>query len=253
MIGGDPVPSFTTEPSQQSQGEMFTSVRQLLKRYTTMNQEFNTTPPVGQPRFYWPWHGSVYSATGAGSGYAGSWALNGDAYSIISPLYAFYRGGINVRTTGAAGANPFSIDSNFGTTAIYTSLANHSITRAERAIGGSIVGRKVPFIGVSDYNSNTTGFAFTVPYASRTHCSLNCQPTSAAGISTSGAVMSPIPQYTSTGAPGPVDFSQPSTVLVIPGSNSGSQTAFSRSIGEDFQFSYFIGCVPRLTNIGLVP
>jgi len=244
MIGGDPPMTVSTEASQQSQGEIFTSVRQLVKRFTDIN--FDGTPvttPNGSGLSYWPWHTSVYSITGSGSGYAGSWGLNGDAYGYLSPLYAFYRGGIDIRCPTTAFPGSRKLDSLRSSACIYTTVGSSTaLTSARTVKGGSTTGLKYPFNGLATITASADD-VFLVPYQSRTHCSLNAQPTGSM-LPTS---INPVPNVGGT-----VDFSQPGVVFSI---NSLPSTAvpIQRAVGEDFQFSYFIGTVPRLTVVGLIP
>jgi len=247
MIGGDPSPSFTTEPSEQSQGEVFTSLRQILKRVNKVNSDsFPTTSSTASDAYYyWPWHSSVYAPGTTVD--AVSWALNGDAYSIVSPLYAFYRGGMDVRLTNGSVTAETAMcitDIPAGTgLAVGKFTGDFSERVTGNLKGGSTAGLHFGFNGRSDLVATTASSMWVIPYSARTHCSLNSQSTD--GISTS--LINPIP---GTGSSTGIDRSQPRTVLVR--KNFSNETCLvSRSIGEDFQFSFFIGTVPRLvTSVG---
>jgi len=242
MIGGDPPSNMSTEPSQQSQGEIFTSIRQLLKRFTDINCSAAVlAPSTTGGTAYWPWHGSVF-VPGSASGAATGWGLNGDSYGYLSPLYAFYRGGMDVRTSGTAVTGFRRLDSLNSSNCMYVYTGNSESSLNSRTSGANVTSRKFPFTGIAA-TSATGEDVVVIPYHARTHCSLNAQPTGSISIT----AINPVPNVSGT-----VDFSQPGTVFSYKSTNT-SVVPFQRAVGEDFQFSYFIGTVPKLTNVSLIP
>jgi len=92
-IGGMPIESRSTVFAEHSVGEVFTSVRQLLSRYSFVG----TNASIGSVATlaYFPWNSGVVrfnTSTGA----VATPTFGGDIYTYIANMYTFYRGGMRV-------------------------------------------------------------------------------------------------------------------------------------------------------------
>jgi hypothetical protein len=216
-------------------GEMFSSVRQLLARY---NQVWFISALSGTALQIWPYFTSVekldatLGLTGASPG--------GDIFSFMSPMYAFYRGGMRVAINNEA------LTGNFLATLDSSALqAGGSWFGAPTLSNGSsapVNWRNFPTTTVPNGTAVTDAgiglVSVSVPYYCRTPVSMNCPSTTGTVPLVSGAL----------------DISQATTAVTLKGLTDASKTCIYRSIAEDFQFQYFVGCPPLVVTppVGLV-
>lgn len=210
--------------AQHSIGENFSSVRQLLTRYSQIYFRNWDSAVYTNGVLLWPWFvGLKYlslSSITSGSN------MGGDMYSFIAPLYHFYRGSVKIRFTSTSPTYapikayldtrfliaPTQSVENVSTTIGSTSTVNWATsTVASPGLSWMVTDNA---IGVQ---------SFHVPYYSKYKCSLVIPNSSNPYI--------------------PIDKSQPITRLAIVAPTQTAPT-ISRAIGEDFQFSLFLGCPP---------
>lgn len=243
VIGGDPTHEMMTSHMEQSIGESFTSVKQLLSRYSTIVSSVALTGPSKSALGVWPYYTNVTRSL-PGTGDLVDRAIGGDAFCTYSPFYAFYRGSMRVRSFSGASVEGF-LDSYAGAvapSAIETvtnygniPLLSGSMTTTNTDWNSPVFKRRTSLGSQLIPQSSQSGFV--VPYAGRYHCSLV-----APQIGTNTVSMNVIP---TTGATEP-EHSQSRIRLMI-AQSSGVPIVLYRSAGDDFQFSNFIGTVPRLT------
>jgi len=217
----------TLLPNMESTGECISSVRQLLNRYTFNS---STTYPAtsGALVQYWPYHSGISWMTPI-TGVQNASNFGGDLYSLISQMYCMYKGSMNVMISINNASNGcFSyIEPNFASGSILQIGAADLFNITNWYLGGSPVGMGVNFDSVNDLRPRF----FQVPYACRTRASLHLNQSINNNI--------------------PVEPTQPMNVLKMSAMNvvvAGNTVRTARRIGEDFQFSYFVGCVPRLIS-----
>lgn len=242
-IGGDPTKRLTTTFAEQSVGEMFMSIKQILARFSVVASSLPlATPPSNQAAFIWPYSTNVTRSLPAVGTLINS-AIGADAYTLYSPLYAFYRGSMKIRCRT--------------TSAIYRAYTDPSIIGsggAALAVGytpvpGTTTWGNSPWAASGSQNPTALGVvagldtvefpALSIPYAGRYHCSLV-----APQVGTTVLAFNPVPYSTGKAQ---LEKSQSLNVCVLGELATGIST-LHKSIGDDFQFSYFMGCVPRLIS-----
>lgn len=232
-VGKEPIMSFQNEFAQQSQGEMFMSLKQLLNRNSQLS--IVTWPSSATTLAYWPWSQAVlYQAATTGT-LSGS-LVGGTVYDIFAPLYAFFRGSARVVMQTA-----YSDVSNQGrnnSVTAYLQMKDVLQTTANVPvidIGNTLEGAQSQINWVSSSSiSGCQGYALsnagvglvsvTVPYHCRTKCSLNLRQTVVSDI--------------------PLDKSQPIPQVQFKSIQGFSSFAAYRSFSDEFQLSYFVGCPP---------
>jgi hypothetical protein len=242
VVGGDPSHSLSTMYSSLSVGEHFTSVKQLISRFSVVNSAGSLfgTPPAGQPVFFfWPWVTGVFSMV-PGTGAIGAPFVGGDIYSYISPLYAYYRGSMHVALvpSSAASGQPVVIEAFVD---LLNARTSGNVSGSAQVQGIGTTGSSSWFLGpagvsnmggcgnvVSDHGSN---LFCHVPYYGLCHASL-CTTTSTPGVIN----------------PRPNDTTQAQGVLKFYYASNTNATSLSvlRAAGDDFQFCNFVSTVPYL-------
>jgi hypothetical protein len=236
-VGGQGTSKNSMVHCLHSMGELFASVKQLLNRQHVIRM---TTQPTGSGYTIWPWFSSVISLNGT-TGVIVSPPNGGDMYSVIAPMYAFYKGSMRVGIKTPA-SYPLSICGSVNPT--YTSYTTNVAVLAaaawDNAATGSVTwnASSVTYApsmnaGVAVSDNGIGGALFRVPYYCQTKSSM-------------------VIVHSTATANVPPDISQPTTILnmYVPGSTFGNNVAngITRACADDFQFSYFIGCPPLLTN-----
>jgi len=215
-------------------GEFFSSVKQLLGRYSMLpfasaqNGNFTTW-------MIYPWaSGSAYLA--AGTFPAVCPLIGGDTYSNIANMYCFYKGSVklHVQTAQTNGGNTtgpqqgiYSFLYNLYSTTQATSVFN-SITPS--AAGNWVTTARPTWVRGSGVTFKEQGYAqVKVPYYNANKCSMVLNNTTSDNIITEAS-------------------SPPITAgfYTIQGFNSTNIAL--RSFGDDFQLSYFVGCPPLLIS-----
>jgi hypothetical protein len=221
MVSEGPV---TMTSAEYCVGEMFSSIRQLLLR---MNQVWWKTPPTGTNYYFWPFF-SANTRLDATLGITSA-NLGGDVFSFLSPMYVFYRGGMRVGISSDVNTVNF-------VSTLHTSIMNS---------GGNVIGTSTAANGSSAAVDWTTFpsttipngtcvtdalgvVSLSVPYYSRTPVSLNC----------------PISTGVAPAVSGSLEISQASSAVLVRGMADVSKSVLYRSIAEDFQFQFFVGCPP---------
>lgn len=225
-IAEEGIDTVTLEPNAESVGESVSSVRQLLNRYAICTA--SSEPLSGSTIYYWPYHTGISYMTPV-TGVQAASNLGGDLYSLIAQMYCMYRGSMNVcwnsRTVTTSGASYLRPDST-GLNVLRTTTENLFAT------SNWYVPTTVTAFSLGVNTDSHTPYPITyfqVPYASMTRASIRLNQSTSNNI--------------------PTESSQSLQTYVYNsniGNVAGADIKFSRRIGEDFQFSYFVGCVPRL-------
>lgn len=230
-IGDTSIPPMDTEHARLAMGEVFTSVRQLIKRESRIFQRPEAL--VKGNRAFRPWTVTVAGVDNTNALTGPDYG--GDTYSYIAPMFTFLRGGIRITMTSAntdAGAiragkatlNPYVTDTRFVSHAVLP----HSVL-------GDVDWLSTPFgpapSVLSDSSQSPVGYE--IPYYNHTRLSL-------------------IDLANHQGARR-VDPSVPNLSIEMSFGASGSAEAFYRTIAEDFQFMNFIGCPPLASKSGATP
>jgi hypothetical protein len=233
---GNTAPNLPSmEHSSYSFGEYFSSVKQIISRFNFVRC---TLPVISSNTVggYWPYHISVwYPSADALS------ILNGgfqpDAFSYIGAMYAFYRGSMNVNISTNVPNNVLAV------------VRPDNQSRVETGTSGGIL----TYSGVPTLDTNGT-----VPnYASTGFCGV--------GVSDNGPGNSSfhVPYYAmgkgscaqwtlGDGTP-QYDISAAQNRLYFRNQYNSADVKFAilRAAGDDFQFSYFIGCPPVVVDYKL--
>jgi len=227
VIGGDPTHEMRTDFMEQSIGECFTSIKQVLTRYARMNSTLiPTNAGAGSVYTLWPYYTNVTRSL-AGTGVLIDGAIGGDAYCLYSPLFAFYRGSMRVRTyTSGGNYNEYYLDS-IRPFVTPRCLDTRTAGSYNYAFGSGSTwptpATYVPYTLGENLVTTTNFPCFSVPYASRYHCSLVAPQTGATTLA-----FNPIP-ITGTR----IEASQSLQLLCFP---SYTIQPSYRAVGDDFQF-----------------
>lgn len=221
VVGHEPCGGASTQFSEESVGEYFTSTRQILQRYC---QLVGTVAQTGDTALYWPWMNYVPYNTASGMQYN---AWGGLHTSFIGNMFAFYKGSMRIMVPngGYMQFTTFNTTTSTGQTgAINTSDVGYNQNP------GGLVNSNAWFIS---YPSTGTALAdnvgvvsATIPYYARTKCSLF------------------VPQTTSQAIPldlaSPVNAINMYTYATTAEGSSPPNPYFA--CNDDFQFMFFIGC-----------
>jgi len=217
--GGMPIVSANTAYAEHSVGEVFTSVKQLLNRFQPIKQQSAIGASTGVT--VWPWFSGITYQSGATGGILGPLA-GGDTFSLVSPMYAFFRGGARI---GAYTTTAGSTDRITGFLKFVAGGAAYIATYAFDYVGTSYgwqsVGVTHSGVGVSDSNNGVS--SWLVPYYNRTQCSFMFQNTTTSTILGNNTV--------------------PEVELAL-GFTSSAAVQLLRSFKDEFQLSYFLGAPP---------
>lgn len=221
-IGSSQIKNLGVEHAQSCIGEMFTSVRSLLKRSSRVFLR-GTSLDGASTITVRPYFASVLSFDASQNL---SPSAGGDYYSYLAPMYTFLRGSTRITCFD------FGFDSDFAATIEpYPSTSTSEMFKSGGTLQGELT--SVDWATSSNGPAGTalaTGLsdkaAFHIPYYNRTKISV-------------------IPYSSSDSYIGYVDESVPEVGLTISNSSSTfNNTGFYREVGEDFQFSAFVGCPP---------
>lgn len=222
-IGGTPVVRADLSAAEHCVGEYFASVRQLLARF---NQMWTATAlPTGTQMAIWPFYASCVTLNSDGS--TRSPAFGGDMFSFIAPMYAYYRGGMRVQVdlaaaTGAISATLTPSQLKAGTAPVKTSTSLNGTGGTIGWVGSAVTSP----VGTVVTDAGVGVAAFEVPYYSKTPIS-NVILTS----------YNTVPTLTG----GKLEPTVPQSVISV---ENQSIAVLYRSIAEDFQLTYFVGCPP---------
>lgn len=225
VIGNAPAKTMTSHYSAFSNGEMFSSIKQLLNRYHPISQKTFVTAVLDLS--IWPWLSNIaYMTPVTGTVTAGNAGY--DTYSCMTVMYAYYRGSMRVQLRSPADNIAAWVDTYTGT------VGNVIDTYAMAEYGGSLVAPSCAGVGkgmaITDKSIGLS--SYHVPYYSRTRGSFTAQQTTSNTI--------------------PIDPSQPPLQLILHATAVGTINTgvfITRATGEDFYLSYFLGCPPVISSI----
>lgn len=243
VIGGYSKPPTTIQPSSDSFGEMFTSVKQLINKYTPLL--FNSsrlasgfTTGTNSCFSFYPWSFQACSADPTTNNVIYP-TYFGDFLSMIAPGYALFRGSLRLAlsdqlTTTSLVAATFDASqyTTFSTANFTTQTAPN--TPAAGQMFASVANTDTTInlgpVAVSDaYNGP---HEFKLPYYARTFCSWVTPYPVVYGSTTT------INGYSN-------DVSQPtSAVSFVHEGTANTGVRIFRSACDDFQLGYFIGFPP---------
>lgn len=204
-------------------GEMFTSVKQILSRNTFVPTT-NRSGFAADNVIMWPWVQGVLSLAPAGTMTVPN--IGGDAYSAIAAMYVYFRGSVNLTYHAGSG-------STFSNTLVVTDpmFDNYNCFTAGKSTLGNYSNSPwytgTSNTGFGGYAIAQAGFGMSsvaVPYHGRTKCSFSMRCTNSNNI--------------------PTDPTQPLTSVNTISVGAGAVVAPFRSFGDEFQLSYFIGAPP---------
>jgi len=218
--GGGPIVSANTVYAEHCIGEVFTSIKQFLNRYSPIRM--NPTMASTLSAIIWPWiSGVTYSD--ATTGVLSGPTVGGDPFSRFSPMYAFYRGGARVGAYSGT-ANMFDrvtavlIPWAGGNTAIQLGTFPYTGVTNNWELGGSYL----QAVGVSDSHNELS--CWQVPYYNRTQCSFMFQNTTTATVLGNST--------------------QPEVAVQLGVTNTDLKWQLLRSFKDEFQLFYFLGAPP---------
>ncbi len=230
-IGNYPVMQPTDEPACSSIGEKFTSVRQLLQKFSLMSTASAATTTSTSYVGLYP-HTVAIPKLNTDSSSVYLPPITYDALCRLAYGFAFMRGSVKIALLPSdnGSSEPWEcIDSQFAradaSTVFSTSLsigyqgANYNYTTQ------SVGNESMPFATIDSVVGN---FEARVPYNCRTVCTA-ILPRSADSV--------------------PADFSSPYNYLAVRQMASTNKAVrVFRSIGEDFQLTYFLGFPPTFVE-----
>lgn len=220
-VGSQPTYTETLESAELCVGEYFSSVRQLIARN---NQIFTTTLATATDRIaIWPFFTSVCTLKATG---IQAPKFGGDPFSFVSPMYAFYRGGMRVTVDTAAAVGSLSMT--LAPSQVVSGRESFSQSTSVNGTNGVVT--YFGNAGISPHGTALTdagiGLTSTVlPYYSRAPISMNVPN-----------ITDKIP-FNATG----LEYSIPRSSLSM---EFQDKPVYFRSVAEDFQFTYFVGCPP---------
>jgi len=237
-IGNMPSKPLNIDYAMQSIGETFTSIKQLLNRWTMVSIR-SSYISSGNSLAIWPYFSeAVAVATDTGGLLAPN--AGADAFSAFRCLYAFYRGSVRLKVNLTADATPSN------PVPAYLCLMPNLVARGTNVIQNSIA---LPSASSHDY---TTGSAYSLIGVAIADAAVG-QVSAIAPYLAEMKMSLSIPQFATTNASianldkVSSDPSQPIATLSFNALGNFATYALERSCGDDFQFSYFIG-VPPLFN-----
>lgn len=223
-----PIP-VELQTSLKCSGEQFTSVKQLINRMTSMNLDVLKLTGSNSAVFD-PWFVDIIKLTPV-TGAISKPSQGGDIFSYIAKMYLYFRGSARLHyqlssqnlaiTATLTKATPTNfVDT---TPRTYLSLASSScVDTVNSRSSGS---------GIATLNDNDGFGTISVPYHCKTPVSFVLAKSDATTSTTYLSQPIAYPQVQPT---------------VSSGTNNGG--LMYRSMKDDFQFSFFIGCPPVVLN-----
>lgn len=214
----------TIIPAAQSAGEYFSSLKQIINRTTYCT---NTQAPASTTSIKWcPWyHTTARVVTGV---FTVPDVPTSDMINHFGNMFTFYRGAMRVQITNPVTAAMTATLVRNG--ALGTELYGSGSAYPLRNLSPEVV---TTFPASCSITADVGGVvSFLVPYYNDTRCTLLSYPTS--NLYSTMEVSTPEVA---------VNFSAPGGAI----SAAGIYTA--RSAGEDFQYSYFVGCLPLFVSL----
>jgi len=232
-IAGEKVFQHDTKHSQESTGELALSIKQFLNRNSQLN--FRSFVDYGSSVLISPWFNTIpYIVTVAG---LTSQNIGGDISMYMAPLYAFYRGSVRLtlspkcETTSGyqIPRNVFYalVPDNGAASVPFTSGLTGLGSPA--AVNWTAASTPIGLQGIAIHQGDIPISTVHVPYIAKNKCSLNTFLTTNANVVD--------------------DKSNPRVRVNVYSNNNFTNTSWFRSYGEDFQYTYFIGCPPILISV----
>jgi len=231
-VGGISVTGDSLFHSARCIGERIFSIKSLLNRNSCLSNYFAGFNIVAQNQFLIrPWFTATCKST-PGTSLNGCY-LGGDAYTQLVPMYAFMRGGVKINVMSSlstqriiSGSLPFKSVVDFTQPILASSFSNF-ISETNTNTPGINVGL-YPLEPVNTLDTPALAFQHTPYYA-------------------------PLPMSLVVSSNGVVnvenDPSQPWAVANFRGSaNFTGTTTIQRSVADDFQAMFFIGCPPQIVK-----
>lgn len=228
----------STNPADSCMGEIFTSIRQLLSRASTMRANNVAYKSSMSSLSVYPWYFSGLNLDASGM-VVPNWG--GDTLSFMAPLFNFFRGSMRIHmwndggTTVPERPQVVSLANNAYWPTSAQPVDVGSLYNAYNNLGGpwwttaAGNGSTNPFgftsIAVNDYGTGSVHVR--VPY-------YNCTRVSNVKLSAVSNVIG--------------DATTPDVRVVFSGHGNYYTAQIARSIGDDFQFSYFLSTVPLLDS-----
>jgi len=248
-VGGINVPPFTAEAAEQSIGELFTDIKQLLGRYTNVNiKDTEASSATNAQLMIWPYFCNVAYINTTIQGFGNG----GDAYSFFAPMYAFYRGDMRIAIsqsrTSTSAPELVTNDVIFGfnyprailtqTKAITTAALSNITDNLRGPLGSTVDWRqqwytnanytRVPSIIGMGITEAGIGFSnWKIPYYAPTKCSAIFPASSVREV--------------------PQDKSKSVGTLIL-SATTATWTDYKlfRSVADEFHFHFFLGAPPLL-------
>jgi hypothetical protein len=235
-IAGMSNASLSTAEMQQSIGEAFTSLKQLLNRATQWYSVIaKTATPTGLQIH--PWYSSAVSqdATGLIKPYWG-----GDAYNFIAPMYLFYRGNarlnvVSYQTADGSTGIGYLPSNTVITGSRFTGFHQGSPCGPNQILGYNattnfdyVAGVGTESQGMVIATANTGVTSWQVPYSSAYKVSLNTTMKSLNAVT--------------------ADASKARGSLILNSTGGLANYVVYRSFDDNFHLSFFLGCPPLLVN-----
>lgn len=226
-IAGEKIFPHETLYAQESMGEIPVSVKQFLNRNSQL--QFRSFDDYGNTVIIYPWFNSLpYLLTGGVQGQN----VGGDISMLIAPLYAFFRGSVKLTLSPKAeSGSSYQIPRNvFYTLVPYDPLVAIAPFGGGYALGGQgtsnwVSGSSLTGLqGVAVHQGDVPISSVHIPYMSKNKCSLNLFQTNSVVIQ--------------------ADKANPRVRVNVFSLGNFTNAAWFRSYGEDFQYSYFVGCPP---------
>lgn len=233
VVGDYVVPPLTTHFASMCTGEMFTSIKQLLTRYTPLVSSSNITPNASGTFSFAPFSINVLGMDFL-TGNLIKPILGYDAIDNFAAGYAFYRGSVQIittcttTTTGVTGVSTILPAPAFGPGSSYSTATtyDHLVTN----VMDPVTGNAPQLTGYQVFDTGVNNTEVKVPYYNAYHMTL-IDPV-AAGANT-------MPSATS----------DPKSYLVTSYLGAASATArIYRAASDEFQLAYFLGFPPVLIS-----
>jgi hypothetical protein len=222
-------PSGDTAHAEQCIGEQFMSIKQLLNRASAIRSSSLLLSNVNTGYNVWPWFVSMPRLLSTGMA---QMPPGGDLYSYLAPMYANYRGGMNIT------AIPNATVANYSGTTMAALLSTANFASGTQVFTACNLSSQTESTGGYLTPSTTvapTGYAFTIP--------TNQQWSHTVPYMASTRFSMVNPDYDgrqvvwdTTDAPTPR--------LDVQGTFNASNLNFYRHVRDDFQLGYFISAPP---------
>jgi len=253
-VGGGSEQPFSMIAAEQSMGEVFTDLKQLIGRYNLWYSNSNVATSATIPTvMIWPWSSNTVGQDHTTGLLNNAGIMGGDMYNFVAPMYAYYRGDMKIAITqsetistapelvtnnpiyamllpgedlgGTVEVNALNNNYNSVTTGPYSSVVknwhnNYSSTLTQ-SLAPAGVGLAITDAGVGYSN-------WRVPYYARTKLSMMWP----GGLTVGGV---------------PNDVSQSLGSILLHGAvGTWNDYLLARAVADDFHFHFFLGAPPVL-------